>query len=92
MLPARYDDDDDDEKCQEPGRNRHGVMVNVLECDIVVSEFKLLSHYYVQFWINTLGKSIEASIIPARYELNNATTVLQGRLLEFSYLRKLICH
>ena len=27
----------------------HGVVVNMLDCDIVVSEFKLKSHYYVYF-------------------------------------------
>ena len=33
-----------------------GVIANVLNCDIVVSEFGLQSRYYFHFYINTLGK------------------------------------
>ena len=33
-------------------------MANVLDCDMVVSEFEPQSPYYVHFRINTLGKSI----------------------------------
>ena len=33
-----------------------GVMVKVMDCEIVVSEFKLQSRYYVHFRANTLGK------------------------------------
>ena len=42
------------------GRN-----ANVLDCDIVVSEFELPSSFYVHFWINTLGKDMNP-IIPAK--------------------------
>ena len=35
-----------------------GVVANVLECDIVVSEFELRSRYYVHFRTFTLGKGI----------------------------------
>ena len=34
----------------------HGIMANVLNCDILVSEFKLQSHYLIYFWTNTLGE------------------------------------
>ena len=33
-----------------------GVVANVLDCNIIVSEFDLWSFYYIHFWINTLGK------------------------------------
>ena len=33
-----------------------GVMVKVMDCGIVVSEFVLQSRYYVHFRANTLGK------------------------------------
>ena len=32
------------------------VVVNVLKCDIVVSEFEPQARYYVHFWINTPEK------------------------------------
>ena len=35
-----------------------GVMANVLNCNIVVSEFELKSRYYVLYWTNTLGKPL----------------------------------
>ena len=37
---------------------------NVLDWDIIVSYFELWSRYYVQFWINTLGKDINSLIPP----------------------------
>ena len=36
--------------------------VKVLDCDIVVSEFKLRSSYYVHFWTYTLGKGMNPLI------------------------------
>ena len=42
-----------------------GVMVNVLDCEIVVREFELQSHYYVHFRANTLGKGMNPLILPA---------------------------
>ena len=33
-------------------------MANVLDCDIVQSEFKLQSLYYVHFLTNTVGKGM----------------------------------
>ena len=41
-----------------------GVVANVLDCNIVVSEFELQSCYYVHF--QTLGKSVNP-LIPAPY-------------------------
>ena len=38
--------------------SRHTIVVNVLECDIIVSKFELQSCYYIHFWTNTLGKGM----------------------------------
>ena len=46
-----------------PEKNLHGIVVNMLDCDIIVSEFKLQSHYYVHFWTKTLEKGM-SSFIP----------------------------
>ena len=43
----------------------HGVMVKVMDCRIVVSEFVLQSRYYIHFWANTLGKGMNPLILPA---------------------------
>ena len=37
-------------------RNPHGVVVKVLDCDNVISEFKLQSCYYIYFWTNAHWK------------------------------------
>ena len=47
------------------GRCPRGVMVKVMDCGIVVSEFVLQSCYYVHFWANTLGKGMNPLILPA---------------------------
>ena len=49
------------------------LVVKVLDCRIVVSEFKLQSRYYVHFWTNTLGKGMNLFILPG---LNSITAVL----------------
>ena len=54
-----------------------GLVVNVLNYDIVVSEFELQSRYYVRISINEKSMS---SLIPTSYGLNSTTTVLQGWL------------
>ena len=36
----------------------HCVVANVLDCNIRVSKFKLLSCNYIHFWTNTLGEKI----------------------------------
>ena len=43
----------------------HGVMVKVMDCRIIVSEFKLQSRYYIHYWKNTLGKGMNPLIFPA---------------------------
>ena len=42
-----------------------GVMVKVMDWEIVVSEFVLQSSYYVHFWENTLGIGRNSLILPA---------------------------
>ena len=57
------------------------VVVNMQNCNIVVCEFELQSHYYVHFWTNTLGKGMYPFIPPPIYELDSTTAVLlQGWL------------
>ena len=43
-------------------RSPIGIVANVLNCNIMLSEFKLWSHYYVYFQTNTLGKGINLFI------------------------------
>ena len=40
----------------------HGVVVNVLDCDFVVSEFELQLPYYIHFRTNAFGKGM--NLIP----------------------------
>ena len=39
-------------------QNLRGVVANVLDCDVTVSEFELQLHYYVHFRTNILRKSM----------------------------------
>ena len=41
-----------------------GVVVTMLDCEIVVIEFKLHACYNIHFWSNTLGKGIKPSYHP----------------------------
>ena len=43
----------------------HGVMVKVLDCGFIVSEFKLQSRYYIYFQTNTLVKGTNPLILQA---------------------------
>ena len=43
-----------------------GVVVKLLDRDIVVSWFKLQSHFYIYFWIPTLMKYMNHLIFPAK--------------------------
>ena len=43
----------------------HGVMVKVMDCRIVVSEFEVQLCYYIHFQINTLQKGTNSLILPA---------------------------
>ena len=42
----------------KPGGGPRGVMVKVIDCGIVISEFELQLRYYVPFRTNTLGKAM----------------------------------
>ena len=57
-----------------------GIVANMLDCNITESEFKLQTHYYNHFWINTLGKGMNLLILPS-YGLNSTLTVLLQRWL-----------
>ena len=46
-------------------RCTRGVMVKVMDCKIVVSEFVLQSRYYVHFRTNTIGKAMNPLIFQA---------------------------
>ena len=52
--------------CTQWGGGLHSVMVKAMNCEIVVSEFVLQSHYYVHFRENTLGKGMKPLILPAK--------------------------
>ena len=52
-----------------------GIMANVLDCDIVVSEFELQSHYYRHYQANIFGKGTNFLITPPSYGLNSCTIV-----------------
>ena len=56
--------------CQSVNKGRmrgcsRGVMVKAMDCGIVVHEFVLQSRYYVHLRANTLGKGMNALILPA---------------------------
>ena len=36
--------------------NPHGVVANIIDCNLIVNEFKLKSHYYIHFWTYTFPK------------------------------------
>ena len=60
------------------GRRRRcpgGVVVKVLDCRIVESEFELQSRYYVHFRTNTIGKGMNNPYSPSN-GLNSTTIVL----------------
>ena len=43
------------------GKSPCGIVANVLDYNIVVSEFELHSGYYIPFRVNTLGEGYEPS-------------------------------
>ena len=47
-----------------PGGKGRGVIIKVIDCGIVVSEFVLQSCYYDHFRANTLRKGINHLILP----------------------------
>ena len=52
--------------------NNYGVVVNELDSDIVVSEFKLKLRYYFHFQTYTLGKAMKS----LSYVLTSTSTIL----------------
>ena len=57
------------------GVSPHGVVVKVLDCDIVVSEFNFQFSCYIHFQTNTHGKGMNTLSLPSS-ELNNTTSIL----------------
>ena len=55
-------------------RSPRSVAANMLNCNTVVSKFKLQSHNYIHFWTNALGKY--ELPYPSSHGLNSITTVL----------------
>ena len=55
------------------------VMVEAMDCGIVVSKFEPQSRLHVHFGTNTLGKGMKPPY-PPRYGLNSTTTVLSRRM------------
>ena len=53
----------------------YGVVANVLDCNYVVSEFKLQVHYYVHFQSNILGKGMNSFTAPV---MGSTSIFLQG--------------
>ena len=51
------------------------IVANVLDYNILVTEFEFQSRYYIQFWSNILGKGMNPFI--PHYMLNSITIVLQ---------------
>ena len=47
------------------------VVINVLGCNFVMSEFELQSHYYVVFWYNNIGKVKNPLSSPIWFKLYN---------------------
>ena len=54
-----------------------GTVVNMLDCNIVISKSELLLHYCIHFWTNTFGKDMYFFIPPPRDALNSTATILQ---------------
>ena len=57
-----------------PWESLGGIVANVLDCGLEVSEFELQLRCYVQFWTNALGKGINS--LSLSYGLNSITAVL----------------
>ena len=57
------------------------VVAKVLDCDIIVNEFELQSHYYVHFRTNTVEKGMNPLIPFFNYGFNSITSGLLRRWL-----------
>ena len=51
-------------------------MANILDCDIVLSEFELQLRYYIPFRTDTFEKGKNLFIPRHSYGLNNTITIL----------------
>ena len=58
--------------CKKYNYDHHSAVGDVQDCDIVISEFKVQSCYYVLFWTSTLGKKFYL----LSYGLYSTTTAL----------------
>ena len=47
---------------KDTGESPHGILANMLDCNIVVWEFELQFHYYIHFKTNSLGKAMNPLI------------------------------
>ena len=68
-----------------------GVMVKVLGCRIIVSEFKVQSGYYVHFQTNTLGKGMNPSFSQLCLRYYHCCSS-KRMALALNNLQRLICH
>ena len=59
---------------------KRGVLANMLDYDIVVSEFELQSHCYIHFQTNTLGKGMNTLILAPSNRLKSITSVSSTRM------------
>ena len=48
--------------------HQYGVVANVLNCDIVITEFELQLLFSVHFWSNTLGKGMNSLSSKQRFK------------------------
>ena len=66
------------------GMGLHGVVAKMLDFNILVSEFELLSCYYVHFRTNTIGNGM--NFLKLYYSYSSARMAL-----ELNYPCRLIC-
>ena len=53
----------------------YGIVVDMLDCDIVISKFEHQLCDCIHFWTNAIQKDMKSVILPI-HESNSATTVL----------------
>ena len=68
-----------------------GVVINVLDGDIIVSEFNLQSRYVIHFWANTLDKVVNILIPPHTSYILNSSSIIHHSLA-LTNPRKMIYH
>ena len=50
------------------GVSHHGIVANMFDCNLIGSEFKLQSYYWIHFWTNTLEKDMNPLIHPQLWD------------------------